>query len=372
MLIRADADRIGGGDLQQMRETAAALRHRGVEVETSCRLPASPAGFDLVHLFNTTRINETWQHFLAARRLGIPVVVSPIWHSMAEMRRHYAAQHGLPWFPIWHYGGLREAYYARRSGCRLDPRAVLRYRACQRRVAAGADLLLPNSRAEARILESELGVQARRVEIVPNGFNVALARAAEQARGTDPRRGLVCAGRLEPRKNPLGVIRAFQRLPPGAGTLRFYGALNPGHARHAAAFQAALVPGRVEYAGCVAPAELYQAFARAQVVVLASFFETTGLAALEALACGARVVVSDSPYSREYFRDLAFYSDPYDDASIARALAQALAAPPVPVPDWIDSFSWERVGQLTHEAYQALLDPGRPGVRAAPPRPPST
>lgn len=355
MLIRADAESVGGGDVQQMRETAASLRRLGVDVETSSRLPHDPRGFDLVHLFNTTRINETWQHFQAARAAGIPVALSTIWHSMSEMRRYYAAQYRVPWFPVWWYSGLREVHYARRSRCRLDVASFLRYRTCQRRVAAGSDVLLPNSATELRILESELGVKARRACVIPNGFNVSIARAAAMEQGTAPRSGVVSAGRIEPRKNPLGVIRAFSRLPAEAGSLRFYGALNTSHGRHAEAFRTALVPGRIEHAGKVDPTELYRVFARSKVAVLASFYETTGLAALEALACGTHIVVSDSPYSREYFRDLAFYCDPYDDRSISDAIARALAAPPLEVPDWIHSYTWDQAGRLTREAYEAVL-----------------
>ena len=353
MLIRADAERIGGGDVQQMRETAAALQSLGVEVEMSTRVPSDPTGFDLVHLFNTTRINETWQHFRDARRAGVPVAVSTIWHSMEEMRRYYAMQHRVPWFPVWQYSALREAFYARRSGCRLAPGSVVRSRACQRAVASGADVLLPNSDAERRVLEAELGVQPRRVRVIPNGFNVGMARAAAAAAGV--RSGVVCAGRIEPRKNSCGVIRAFRGLGLNGRTLRFYGGINESHQAHATAFRSGLEPGRIEYAGRVEPVELYRAFAGAEVVVLTSFYETTGLAALEGLACGARVVVSDSPYTREYFRDAAFYCDPYDDASMMRALSDALAAPPPEVPEWISEYTWDRAGLLTLDAYQAVL-----------------
>jgi glycosyltransferase involved in cell wall biosynthesis len=353
MQIRADAERIGGGDVQQMRETAGVLQKLGLEVEMSTRIPADPRGFDLVHLFNTTRINETWQHFLAARRAGVPVAVSTIWHSMKEMRRYYAMQYRVPWFPVWQYSALREAFYARRSGCRLDAGSVFRYRGCQRAVASGADVLLPNSDAERRILEEELGVEPRLVRVIPNGFNVGMARAA--AGGAGVRSGVICAGRIEPRKNSCGVIRTFRRLGMKGRSLKFYGGINESHGGYASEFRSGLEPDWIEYGGRVEPGELYGAFAGAEVVVLTSFYETTGLAALEGLACGARVVVSDSPYTREYFRDAAFYCDPYDDESMMRALSEALAAPPPQVPEWISDYTWDQAGRLTLAAYQAVL-----------------
>lgn len=361
MQLRSDWERIGGGDAEQMRETALALRALGVDVVTDPSVEVRYGEFDLVHLFNTTRINETWQQFQAARNAGRPVAVSTIWHSMAEMRRYYASQYRVPWFPVWWYSGLREAFYARRSGFRLDPRSVFQYRTCQRRVASQADILLPNSEAEYRILEAELGVHARQVRVIPNGFNVALARQA--AANAGERRGVICAGRIEPRKNSCGVIRAFQRLAPKGETLWFYGGVNEGHARYSAEFRSELVPGRIEYGGRLPIQQLYEKFAKAKVVVLASFYETTGLVALEGLACGAKVVVSDSPYTREYFGDAAVYCDPYEEVSIATALACALNAPPRDPPDWITDYTWDHAGELTLEAYKAVLCAGVGPVR---------
>ncbi len=356
MQIRADGEIVGGGDVQQMRETTAALAALGVEVVMEPALSAAYDEFDLVHLFNTTRINETWQQYRAARRAGRPVVVSTIWHSIAEMRRYFQWHHGVPVFPIWTYSALREAYYARRSGFPLATRSVWGYRRCQREVVAGADAVLPNSAAEMSFLETELEVRARRAFVIPNGFNVA--QAVGNYDSAVPRRGVVCAGRIEPRKNPCRVIAAFQQLNRLDMPIDFYGALNQGHAKYVAAFCRALVPGRIEYRGKVDSAALYRAFAGAEVAVLASYYETTGLVGLEALACGAKVVISDSPYTREYFRDAAFYCDPYSEDSIAQALRRALAAPRPPRPAWLDDFTWDQAGRLTLEAYRAVIEGG--------------
>lgn len=360
MQIRADGQTLGGGDVQQMQETAAALTALGVEVVLNPALSAAYGGFDLVHLFNTTRINETWQQYRAACRAGRPVVISTIWHSMAEMQRHYEWHHGVPVFPMWTYSALREAYYARRSGFPLAMRSVWGYRRCQRDAVAGADAVLPNSAAELGFLEAELGVKARRAFVIPNGFNVALAAGHYDA--ARPRRGVVCAGRIEPRKNPVRVIAAFRQLARPALPLDFYGALNEGHAKYVTAFQQALEPGRIEYRGKVDSNALYRAFGAAEVVVLASNFETTGLVGLEALACGAKVVVSDSPYTREYFRDAAFYCDPYSEDSIAEAIRQAIVAPCRPRPAWLDDFTWDQAGRSTLEAYRSVIESGARGA----------
>ena len=336
----------------QMLETGAGLKRAGVEVVVG-GLRCDYSGYDLVHLFNTTRINETFVHCRAARAAGIPVVVSTIWHSVREMRRFYAWRFGVPWFPIRTYAALREVYYARRSGFPICVRSVCRYRECQRDVVRDAAAILPNSEAELRQLREELDVLPRRAFIVPNGF--AVEKAAALLKKESPRRGVVCAGRIEPRKNQQRVVEGFKLLGERGLMLRFFGAINESHGWYARGFQASLVPGWIEYGGSLKPEALYGTFRAAQVVVLASYFETTGLVALEGLACGARVVVSDSPYTRDYFRDAAVYCDPYSEKSIAEAIATALRAPPKAPPAWLNEYTWERAAELTLEAYRAVL-----------------
>src|SRR5262249_37674735 len=72
---------------------------------------------------------------------------------------------------------------------------------------------------------------------------------------------------------------------------------------------------------------LRSAYAACAVFVLPSTLETPGLAALEAAAAGARLVVTSEGSTREYFGDEVFYADPQDDAAIAGAIAAALGAP---------------------------------------------
>jgi glycosyltransferase involved in cell wall biosynthesis len=221
-----------------------------------------------------------------------------------------------------------------------------------------ANLLLPNSKAEYQILQAELATRGQLVRVINYGFNVALARQA--ANQCDKRRGIVCAGRVEPRKNSCGVIRAFRRLTDADQNLSFFGSLNEAHGKFCEEFRTLLEPGRIDYGGRIAINDIYRKFASAKVVVLASFYETCGMVALEALACGANVVVMDSAYTREYYQDAVFYCDPYDEASIAKAMLEALASPPRPAPNWLDNYTWERAGRLTLEAYKQVLERKHP------------
>ena len=65
---------------------------------------------------------------------------------------------------------------------------------------------------------------------------------------------------------------------------------------------------------------LRHAFAAAAVHALPSWYETTGLSTLEALAAGRPVVVSGGPCVEEYFAGCARFCNPGSIRSIRRRL----------------------------------------------------
>ena len=86
----------GGGDGVQIRETAKRLRQRGHDVvgvnadQPDCR------GFDLVHIFNCRVEGSFHQQIASCKASGTPVVVSPIWISLARALWGAGAQRADP------------------------------------------------------------------------------------------------------------------------------------------------------------------------------------------------------------------------------------------------------------------------------------
>lgn len=350
--IRSDVEQFPGGDHVHLLKIKRGLEQLGIECAVSPGLTPIPADVDVVHLFNLTRIHETYLQFQEARERGIPVALTPIWHSMLEMRRFYARLYKLPLFPIWTYQAAKELHYARRSRQSLFWPAALSYRRLQREVVAGADVVLPNSRAELDILQRELGVQAGRTVIVPPAFDKI--PSPEIAAGS--RRDVLCVGRIEPRKNQLAVIRAFKSLGRTGDRLLIYGSLNHSHPKYARDFQAELAAGWVEHRGHVPLEELSRAYSKARGVVLASYFETCGFAVMEALAGGAHACVSDTPYTRDFYGGHAVYCDPFSETSIRDAIATMLAKPETNYDELLSQYSWERAADTTRLAYGYLTE----------------
>ena len=346
--IRSDVARFPGGDYVDALKTKHALGDLGIECIIAPGLDLIPAGIDVVHLFNLTRIHETYLQYRQARNLGLPIVLTPIWHSMREMRRFYSWRYKSPVFPIWYYHAVKELYYAKRSHLPMFLPATLRYRELQREVVMGANAVLPNSQVELDILCSELDIKPPATFIVPPVFE----RTVSPERNCDTRQDLLCAGRVEPRKNQVAVMRAFKALGRTEHKLLIYGSLNSSHPGYIRKFQHELVPGWVEYCGQVASDELYRAYARAKAAILASYFETCGFAVMEAMSCGANACVADSSYTRAFYSDHAVYCDPYSLGSISRGIQEVLAKPVTSYYGLLSNFTPKISAEMTRLAYQ--------------------
>jgi glycosyltransferase involved in cell wall biosynthesis len=354
MGIRRDALAIGGGDVVQMQFTARELAKKGVEVEFTYGDESKIGNHDLLHIFNTTRIDDTYRLASAAKKRGIPYVVSTIWHSMEEMRRAYAKIYRFPFFPIWTYTALKEGMYARRNGGVLSAKGIIQYKAHVREVLSSAAAALPNSKAELHKIISETGVTPKQSFVIPNGCVVS----SRQRAGLQERRTIVCAGRIEPRKNQLSVANAFLAFSADNKEvgLSFYGAPGATGKRYFTRFTRMVESNKsIQYHGSVSQDVLFAAYREARVVVLASYFETTGLAILEALAQGCSAVILDSPYTREYFGDSVEYCDPYCEKSMTTAMQRAWERGPQKHAELLKKYSWHEAGRLTFEAYQAIL-----------------
>jgi glycosyltransferase involved in cell wall biosynthesis len=202
-----------------------------------------------------------------------------------------------------------------------------------------ANVVCPSGPTEAFVLEQAFGPLPLLAE---HRFGTNQERAS-----TSSRNGVICVGRLDPRKNQLNLIRALQGtgIPLQLiGTERVF----PKYAEACRAVAGA----DVQFRGYVAESELQDAYARARVHALPSAFELPGLTSLDAAAAGAAVVASVAGTACDYFGRDAWYCNT-DVASIRRAVLAAYEeGPPPGLADRIGrDFSWKRTADACVRAY---------------------
>ena len=329
----------GGGEVQ-MQALARTLGEVGVEARFWRPWEDRFAEVDCLHLFGSEP--EHLPVALAARRAKVPVVLSTIaWFDLASCWREpwplarrlaacgkFALRAAAPWLKSWR----RELYHA-------------------------VDLLLPNSQAEAEQLTRYFAVPADRIRVVPNGADhrFAKAEAGPFAKFAGCRRFVLYPGRIEPRKNQLGFLQAMQGSDAPIVVL---GDAVPGHEDYLAACRAAAGPhvkfiGRIEHDDPL----LASAYAAAACVVLASWYETPSLAALEAGMSGVPLVLPRGGCAREYFGKFASYVSPDDLEQIRDATLAALGrGRNLQLGALVrKKFSWQAAAEATREAYETVV-----------------
>lgn len=338
----------GGGEIQ-MLATAEALPSVGVDArlwqpEQDQQIPPRT---DCLHLFGS--LPEHLPLVEAARRRGTPVVLSTIaWFELANAWREPRSIAG------------------RLAACgRFMARATCpRLPSWRRRLYHRADLLLPNSNAEARQLVRYFGVPWRRIHVVPNGADPRFTQAdPEPFVSLAGRRDFVLyPGRIEPRKNQLGFLEAMR----GTGVpIVVLGDMVPGdivpgcrwylaRCRRAAGRNVRFLP-RIDHHDPL----LASAYAACRCMVLVSWYETPGLAALEAGISGTPLVLPAGGCAQEYFGPLARYVRPNDRPGIRRAVLAAVQQDRnQTLAEMVrTSFTWTAAAAATRDAYvRALQD----------------
>jgi len=138
---------------------------------------------------------------------------------------------------------------------------------------------------------------------------------------TQPFDFLLLVSTIEPRKNHLALLSAWERLRlEGHPSLKLLlvGDLGWHNAAILRRFRPWLERGDAFLLKDVAPAELRLLYKHARATVCPSFGEGFGLSGVEAMACGGLVVASNIPAHREVYGDAAEYFNPYsaDDMSL--------------------------------------------------------
>lgn len=186
----------------------------------------------------------------------------------------------------------------------------------------------------AQELTQYLGIPSARISVTPLGVDPRFSPRgpaelvpALNPLGLKPGCYLLTVSTREPRKNLVGLMRAYQRLPQ---TLRRHYPLvlagPPGWEGHEleAVAQSLTSQGCLHTLGYVEDGMLPAVYAGARAFAFPSFYEGFGLPALEAMASGVPVLTSNRAAMAEVCGEAAWLADPDDVESIAEGLERVL------------------------------------------------
>ena len=178
-----------------------------------------------------------------------------------------------------------------------------------------------------------------------------------------PGRFILCVGLVEPRKNLLSVIRAFQAVSKQEPSCHLVVVGRPGwqvKPVYRLVNELGLSP-LVHFTGYVPAQDLPAIYNLAELLVYPSLYEGFGLPVLEAMACGLPVITSNVASMPEIVADSGVLLPPREDGLLAQAVLELLGNNETRQRfseqgrQRASDFTWQRAAQSTLQVYRYIL-----------------
>lgn len=345
-----------GGQNVYVRQVALGLQHHGWEVDVFSHWQdaAAPAEERLGPKGRVIRLAAGRKGFIPKDELyqHLPSFLRELKDYLRRAKRRYELIHsnywlsglaglalkrelGLPQFHTFHSLGTVRTRESRATRP-VPPRRL----AAEREIVAGVDCLVATTPEEREDLVSDYGARYEQIALVPCGvdpdiFSPGERSASKAALGLKGKGVVVYVGRLEESKGLGVLLAALEALAqndahfPARTRVLLIGGERCERERLERELDGRGLAGWVWALGAQPQEELPRYFRAADVCVVPSYYETFGLVAIEAMACGTPVIASRVGGLKYTVIDgvTGFHVPPRDPRALAARLAEALADP---------------------------------------------
>lgn len=331
----------GGGEIQLLK-TKEYLEKSGIEVKLFDQWNEKFDDFDILHVFGS--VKDCVGLMQTARNKGVKVALSSIFWSSFKR----AMNEG---------GGYRKKVelFLRHLIKLIMPHLPTG----RRKTMVLSDIIFPNGEAEKKQLVRLFGLEPGKIKPVPNGIDERFleAKADKFVEKYGFKDFVLAVGRVEPRKNQLNLIKALKDTQkklvivgdPVSDYMDYYEECKKNAGENVVFLEA------IDHENEL----LSSAYAACDVFVAPGWFETPGLAALEAAAAKASIAITKYGCTEEYFREEASYFDP---SNIKQIRAAVLAAgkrtdeEKNALKERIkEQYTWNNVAKETISGYEEVL-----------------
>ncbi|GAB6087935.1 glycosyltransferase family 4 protein [Alkaliphilus crotonatoxidans] len=315
------------GDTIQFLKTREYLSKLGLSVDVSHNPYENLEAYDLIHLFNTIRIADTYRFYRNGIKYKKKIVLTPIyWNYFRHM-------------PSKEKGEVEQVYWNEGNRQRKE-------------VFLGVNYILPSAEAEMRQIEIDFNVQ-KDYSVIPNGVDQQFIKGDGKAflgrYSIDY--FVLCVGRVCKHKNQLSLAKITHRLKVPFVMV--------GPVNHLGYYYECMKANPdIIYLPSIAHENLAEIYHGARVHCLVSWYEIPGLVNLEAGLAGCHVLTTWEGSTREYFQDLVSYADPHNIDEIEAKLVPLLKNENknIPLQNHIQrNYLWEDVAKGILKVYERLI-----------------
>ncbi len=332
-----DISLVVGGLRTQIMETARFLPDYDIEVDFFNPWSVyQKHSTDLFHLFAANP--GSYQLATSLADYDMPFVISPVMYSNHHPRFIQASRKLEQWSKKL-VSGIWSDYALISRICHLSQQ------------------VLPNTQEEAELIEKGFDIDPDKIQTIPNGVEERFTDASPQE--FEDEYGLtdfvLYVGTIGARRKNVGrLIEAVSDLEqPVVFVGKVVNSENGRECREAIEQHSHMhLLDPIPHDSSM----LASAYAASKVLVLPSYYETPGIAAMEAALTGSSVVITERGGPREYFKDFAYYLDPESVSSIRNAIEKALNTSTDPgLKKHIRSnYLWPRIAEQTAELYKSI------------------
>lgn len=206
------------------------------------------------------------------------------------------------------------------------------------RYLRAADIIITPSECSRQDAINAYGLPEAKIKVIYEGAAPIFKPAADQSdlarvhqKYNLPERFILHVATIEPRKNLIRLLEAFQSLLADWPDLKLVLIGKKGwlYETFFEKLQALGLEEQVIFPGYVAEDDLPACYQLAELFVYPSLYEGFGLPPLEAMACGVPVVCSNSSSLPEVVGQAGLLVEPTDTAALAQAMRRVLADAPL-------------------------------------------
>ncbi len=220
---------------------------------------------------------------------------------------------------------------------------------------AEADVVATVSHEVGRTLVKHFQTPQEKLTVIPNGVGAHFRRITDPVLLGATRHKfdlkvpfILAVGTLEPRKNHIGLIKAFhkaQQKKNGPAMLAIAGGQGWLYEETKRVVADLKLEKKVRFLGRVTDLELVTLYSMTDIFAFPSFFEGFGVPPLEAMACGAPVITSNTSALPEVAEGAALLVNPHDIDALSAAITRLTEDEPLRAE--LQQKGYERARQYT-------------------------
>lgn len=324
--IRKDYIKNKAGDTVIFENLYKGLKGLNIDVNICNERNIDVKKYDIVHIFNTIRVFESYKFYENAKDKGIPIVLTPIYWNLRDF---YFQNNDIESLRIWDKNEKK----------RLE-------------ILKGVDVILVHAKGEIESLEKNYGL-LKNYEILPYGvddkFYLGNMKYLKKKYGIDEY--ILCVGRIHKQKNQISLFEALkdEEIP----------IVLAGNINDTEYLKSCLKVRNknVLVFGNSNNYDLVSLYKSAKVHILPSLFEYPGLASLEAAASGCNVITTNVGTTKEVFGNRVSYCNPYDITDIKNKVMRSFATNKNPdLASYIKvNNNWNNICKKLLNIYELLL-----------------